>query len=503
MKPTLESGAADQQKTQCLVLFVSKEKQAPAVAQINTATGKLLDTLTTRGDLPPVAGKTLLLPAVTGIPAERLLLVATGEQPLTAPIIDKLCAGLAAGLKSASVQEATVVIDGLAGAETEETHLIALLARSVVNASYCFREYKSTQEEEQENEQTSRLEQVTFLQSDQNNLEQNRQALAEGSAVATGMTLARNLGNEPGNVCTPSWLAQQAQTVAQDNARMEVKVLGEQEMQELGMEAFVSVSKGSSQEGKLISIRYSGGQTDEAPVVLLGKGITFDTGGISLKPGAGMEEMKYDMCGAASVLGTMKALAELQLPLNVVGLIAAAENMPAGNASKPGDIVTSLSGQTIEIINTDAEGRLVLCDALTWAEQNLKPAVVIDIATLTGACVIALGHHISALMSNDDNLAEQLVAAAERSRDTTWRLPLDDRFQKQIDSPFADVCNSGGRPAGSITAGCFLSRFARNLCWAHLDIAGVAWKSDGEKGATGRPVPLLVQYLMDRALAKH
>ena len=242
---------------------------------------------------------------------------------------------------------------------------------------------------------------------------------------------------------------------------------------------------------------YKGGNKGDKPIVLLGKGVTFDSGGISLKPGAGMDEMKYDMCGAASVFGTMKAIVELQLPINVIGLIAAAENMPAANASKPGDIVTSMSGQTIEILNTDAEGRLVLCDALTYAER-FKPKAVVDIATLTGACIMALGHHISGLMSNNDDLAEALSAAGNVSGDKAWRMPLDDSYQKQLDSNFADMANIGGRAAGTITAGCFLSRYAKEFPWAHLDIAGTAWKSGGEKGSTGRPVPLLVQYILDQ-----
>ena len=495
MKLTLECGIAEEHQTPCLVLFTGSAKVTPAADRINKATGHVLDKVTKRGDLASGAGKTLLLPAVTGIAAERLLLVSTGDKPLTAAVIDKLCAGLAAGLKQAGTKEATVVVEGLEPESGDQARLLALLSQAVCNASYSFRLYRTTQDPEP----PRCLESVTLLQSDKETLEAHRKGVAEGVAIAAGMSLARDLGNQPGNVCTPAWLADQARSLAQDNAAMSVTVLGEEEMSRLGMEAFVSVSKGSVNEGQLISLNYQGGQPDERPIVLLGKGITFDTGGISLKPGAGMEEMKFDMCGAASVLGTMKALAALKLPINVVGLVAAAENMPAGNASKPGDIVRSLSGQTIEIVNTDAEGRLVLCDAITWAEQNLKPAVVIDIATLTGACIIALGHHISALMSNDDDLAQQLLAAGERSRDATWRLPLDERFQKQIDSPFADICNTGGRAAGSITAGCFLSRFAGNLCWAHLDIAGVAWNSDGEKGATGRPVPLLMHYLLDKA----
>jgi len=300
----------------------------------------------------------------------------------------------------------------------------------------------------------------------------------------------------PGNICTPTYLASEAKRLARGQAALSVKVLEEKQMKELGMGSLLSVSAGSDQPAKLIVMEYAGGGKKDAPIALVGKGITFDTGGISLKPGAGMDEMKFDMCGAASVLGTMQTLLELKLPINVVGIIAASENMPNGRATKPGDIVTSMSGQTIEILNTDAEGRLVLCDALTYTER-FAPKAVIDIATLTGACVIALGSHASGLYSNRDDLAQALLKAGEEANDRAWHMPLWDDYQKQLDSNFADMANIGGREGGSITAACFLSRFAKNFPWAHLDIAGTAWKSGGSKGATGRPVSLLVQYLLN------
>ncbi|MBT8116474.1 MAG: leucyl aminopeptidase, partial [Gammaproteobacteria bacterium] len=327
--------------------------------------------------------------------------------------------------------------------------------------------------------------------------DESRRAVADGEAIAAGVELARSLGDLPGNLCTPTHLANTARELGKTSKLLKVSVMAEATMKKLGMGALLSVSRGSEEPARLISIEYSGGDKGDKPVVLVGKGVTFDSGGISIKPPAAMDEMKYDMCGAASVLGTLKACAAMELPLNVVGVIPATENLPDGRASKPGDIVTSLSGQTIEVLNTDAEGRLILCDALTWCEK-FKPAVVIDIATLTGACVIALGSHAAGLLSNDDKLAGELLAAGETAGDRAWHMPLWDDYQPQLDSNFADMANIGGREAGTITAACFLSRFTRKYHWAHIDIAGVAWKGGKEKGATGRPVSLLTQFLQDR-----
>jgi leucyl aminopeptidase len=323
---------------------------------------------------------------------------------------------------------------------------------------------------------------------------------AEGRAIAAGVALAKDLGNLPGNVCTPTYLADQATSLARE-CKLGVTVLERREMERLGMGTLLSVAKGSREPPKFIELRYQGAAKSAKPVVLVGKGITFDTGGISIKPAAEMDEMKFDMCGAASVLGTMRAIAALRPKLNVVGLVPTTENMPGGAASKPGDIVKSMSGQTVEILNTDAEGRLILCDALTYAER-FAPAAVVDIATLTGACVIALGHVASGLFANRDELADELVAAGRNSWDRVWHMPLWDDYQEQLKSPFADFANIGGRPAGSVTAACFLSRFAGKYPWAHLDIAGTAWTSGKNKGATGRPVPLLTTFLLGRAAKK-
>ena len=317
-------------------------------------------------------------------------------------------------------------------------------------------------------------------------------------ATASAMDLCRDLGNLPGNICTPTYLADQAVAMATTSTKVTSEILDEAEMAELGMHCLLSVGTGSVEPSKLIVINYQGGAKDSAPHVLVGKGITFDTGGISLKPGAAMDEMKYDMCGAASVISTMQAVIDMDLAVNVVAIVASAENMPAGNATKPGDIVTTMSGKTVEILNTDAEGRLVLCDALTYAER-FNPASVVDVATLTGACIIALGHQTTAVLSNDDGFAQELMGTGKQAFDAAWQLPIGDEYQEQLSSNFADMANIGGRPAGTITAACFLARFAESYKWAHLDIAGTAWTSGKAKGATGRCVPLLVQHLVNQA----
>jgi leucyl aminopeptidase len=322
-------------------------------------------------------------------------------------------------------------------------------------------------------------------------------ALTRGRALAEGMALTKDLGNLPPNVCTPTYLADQARDLGK-RYRMKVQVFDRADMEKMGMGALLAVARGSHEPPKFIVVEHRGGRKEGKPVVLVGKGITFDTGGISIKPAAEMDEMKFDMSGAGSVLGTLKAIGEMKLPLNVVGLVPTTENMPGGQAVKPGDIVKSMSGQTVEILNTDAEGRLILCDALTYAERY-DPSAVIDIATLTGACVIALGHVASGLFANDDALAQELLTAADAAHDRAWRLPLWDDYQDQLKSNFADFANIGGRPAGSVTAACFLARFARKFKWAHLDIAGTAWRSGKEKGATARPVPMLTEFLVGRA----
>ncbi|NIE97572.1 leucyl aminopeptidase [Acinetobacter sp. Tr-809] len=368
------------------------------------------------------------------------------------------------------------------------TDLHSLFVLSLTQAAYGYDEFKSKKNE-------SVLETIHLI-ANQTELDDAQLNLIH--AVQSGQNYARDLGNRPGNICFPEYLADQALALAaQYPDLLKVTVLDEQQMADLGMYAFLAVSKGSERPGRIVTLEYNA-QIEQAPVVLVGKGVTFDTGGISLKPGLGMDEMKFDMCGAASVLGTIQALCEAQLPIHVVGAIAAAENMPSGRATRPGDIVTSMSGQTIEILNTDAEGRLVLCDTLTYIKR-FNPALVIDIATLTGACVVALGKVVSGLFSPDDELAQDLQQAGEQSLDRVWRMPVMEEYQELLDSPFADIANIGGPYGGAITAACFLERFTRDYRWAHLDVAGTAWLSGAAKGATGRPVPLLMQFLANRA----
>ncbi|PVZ87684.1 leucyl aminopeptidase [Serratia sp. S1B] len=367
----------------------------------------------------------------------------------------------------------------------EQLH--TLFVMSLTQANYAFDEFKSKKNE-------FILEEVHFI-AEKSPL--NAEQLQLLQAINAGQDLARDLGNRPGNICFPEYLAEQALALAAEYPELlKVTVLDEQQIADLGMHAFLAVSKGSARAGRVITLEYKA-ELEQAPIVLVGKGVTFDTGGISLKPGLGMDEMKFDMCGAASVLGTMRALCEAKLPIHVVGAVAAAENMPSDHATRPGDIVTTMSGQTVEILNTDAEGRLVLCDTLTYI-QRFNPAVVIDIATLTGACVVALGKVLSGLFSPDDALAQELTQASEQSFDRVWRMPVLDDYQELLDSPFADIANIGGPHGGAITAACFLQRFTRDYRWAHLDVAGTAWLSGSNKGATGRPVPLLMQFIANR-----
>ncbi|WP_120428851.1 leucyl aminopeptidase [Acinetobacter baylyi] len=362
-----------------------------------------------------------------------------------------------------------------------------LFALNLTQANYVFDEFKSKKSEAQ-------LEQIHLITA-QTGLTTQQLDLIQ--AIASGQDLARDLGNRPGNICFPEYLADQAKALAHEFPELlKVTILDEQQMADLGMNAFLAVSQGSDRPGRIITLEYNA-QLEQAPVVLVGKGVTFDTGGISIKSAQGMDEMKFDMCGAASVLGTIRTLCEARLPIHVVGAVAAAENMPSGQATRPGDIVTTMSGQTVEILNTDAEGRLVLCDTLTYIKR-FNPSLVIDIATLTGACVVALGKVVSGLFSPDDALAQELQQAGEQSFDRVWRLPVMDDYQELLDSPFADIANIGGPYGGAITAACFLQRFTRDYRWAHLDIAGTAWLSGTAKGATGRPVPLLVQFLANR-----
>ncbi|KAG0192403.1 hypothetical protein DFQ28_009356 [Apophysomyces sp. BC1034] len=482
-------------KSDCIVVGVFDAQTLSGAAQkLDAATGGLVSRLVKRGDLDSKAGSTLMLHEVAGIGAARVLLVGLGKQhALGAKAFTD--AARAAWRAVLSTRAASVMWT-LAQAEVNDRDAGWRARVSTLALRELTYKYTQTKSKPAADASNGGAVKKVAVVVDPAHEKLVRVALKEGVAMANGMDLTRDLGNLPGNICTPTYLAGVAKQLAKD-WNLKVGVLGQRQIEILKMDAFLSVAKGSVQPPRFIVLQHNGGSAKQAPVVLVGKGITFDSGGVSIKPGEGMDEMKYDMCGAGSVLGTFRAIAEMDLKLNVVGLIPTCENMPSGNANKPGDIVTSMSGQTIEILNTDAEGRLILCDALTYAER-FKPAAVVDIATLTGACVIALGHHNSGLFSKDDALADALLAAGRSASDPVWRLPLDDEYQEQLKSNFADVANIGGRPAGSVTAACFLARFAQAYPWAHVDIAGTAWKSGSAKGATGRPVPLLTQFLIDR-----
>lgn len=495
MELVVKTVAAASVKTATLVVPVGEGRKLGTVAKaVDQATDGAISAILKRGDLAGKPGQTLLLQSLPGLKAERVLLVGSGkDEALGDRAWRKLIASVAGVLRNLAGGDAVLALDDIAVANRNGHYgKYRLLAETLLDGSYVFDRFKSQKAEPRA------LKKVTLLADKAGQADVER-AVKHATAITTGMSLTRDLGNLPPNVCHPSFLAEQAKELGKAHKGLKVEVLDEKKIKDLGMGAFYAVGQGSDQPPRLIVMQYQGAKKTDKPFVLVGKGITFDTGGISLKPGAGMDEMKYDMGGAASVFGTLRAVLELQLPINLVCLLACAENMPSGGATRPGDIVTTMSGQTVEILNTDAEGRLVLCDTLTYAER-FKPQAVIDIATLTGACIVALGSHTSGLMGNSDDLVGQLLDAGKRADDRAWQLPLFDEYQEQLDSPFADIANIGGPKAGTITAGCFLSRFTKNYSWAHLDIAGTAWVSGGkDKGATGRPVPLLTQYLLDRA----
>lgn len=477
----------------CIAVGVfESQRMSPAARSLDRAAGGRIRALLKAGDMDGKVGSTRLLYELPGVAARRVVLVGMGKEGMLRPkdYRDAARAALNAVAETSAV-DAGLYLAGVSVSGLDATWKARQLALAASDATYLFAHMKSKKPAPRP---LTRIVVGVESKRDANAMEKGT---GQGSAIGAGMDLARDLGNLPANVCTPTYLAEQARKLGKQ-WKLAVKVLERADMEKLGMGALLSVARGSRQPPKLLVIRYQGAGKKDRPVVLVGKGITFDTGGISLKPGAEMDEMKFDMCGAASVLGALRAAAQMKLKLNIVGLIPTTENMPGGAASKPGDIVTSMSGQTIEILNTDAEGRLILCDALTYAER-FEPQVVVDIATLTGACVIALGHVCSGLYTDKPGLARELIAAGDDAWDRAWQMPLWDDYHEQLKSNFADVANIGGRPAGSVTAACFLSRFAANFDWAHLDIAGTAWRSGKEKGATGRPVPLLTSFLMKRA----
>jgi leucyl aminopeptidase len=474
-------------KTGCVVVGVYQggELTAPARRLDQASKGALKKAL---GDISGKTGSTLLLRALPGVAAERVLLVGLGEKDAAEAAYRSAVRAAAGVLKELDAKDAALFLVDMKIASRPVSWNVRQAVLGVREVFYRFDQLKT-----QKKSPAPALANVVLPLSPKAEL---TAALNEATATADGADLARTLGNLPPNICTPSYLAAEAAKLARE-FKLGLEVLERKDMEKLGMGALLAVTRGSHQPPKLIVLKYQGRKGGKT-LALVGKGITFDTGGISLKPAAEMDEMKYDMSGAGSVLGTIRALAGMKAPVNVVGVVPTCENMPGGAATRPGDIATSMSGQTVEILNTDAEGRLILCDALTYAER-FKPDAVVDIATLTGAIVIALGHVATGLFANEQKLANEILAAGDEAWDRVWQMPLWEDYQEQLRSNFADMANIGGRPGGSITAACFLSRFARNLRWAHLDIAGTAWKSGRDKGSTGRPVPLLVRFALRHA----
>jgi len=496
MDYSIETLALDKQQTDCMIVGLYENQQlSPSAIVIDTLNHGVIKQLIERGDINGKNAETLLINHLPNSSIKRILLVGLGEkEKLTAKLYRKALSSAITALKALKIKSACCTLADIEINGCNTTWKTRQIIEVFNDTLYLFQETKSIKDPATE------LEKISLLVTEESK-EQAETGLTQGLAIAKGMDLSKHLADLPGNFCTPTYLADQAATIASNSNKMTVEVLEESDMKALGMGSFLSVSRGSRQPAKLIVLNYQGGNKSDKPIVLVGKGLTFDAGGISLKPGAGMDEMKYDMCGGASVLGTLQAAAEMNLGINVIGIVPSSENMPDGDANKPGDVVTSMAGLTIEILNTDAEGRLILCDALTYAKK-FDPEVVIDLATLTGACLVALGRVPSGLLGNDDALCNDLINASETACDSLWRLPIWEEYHEQLKSNFADLANIGGRDAGTITAACFLSRFTEDYRWAHLDIAGTAWRSGGaNKGATGRPVPLLSQYLIDRANA--
>jgi len=501
MNYSLESRTPEKQKSDCIIIPLFSDQLnsnnfSPEAKCVNDTEDGLIQKLIERKDFKANNSEFLLLP-IKEEQHKRLLLLGLGKQEeLTAASFKKAIQAAITSIKTSQTEKLLISLDGITFGNKNATWITRFVIESINDSLYNFDEFKSKKADK------INLKEIAFYCGISNSKACNpaelKKAISEGAAISKGVSMAKDLGNLPGAVCTPSYLAKVAKQLAKDNTSISTTILKEKEMASLGMHSLLSVSAGSEEPARLIIMEYKGGKPSDKPHVLVGKGVTFDSGGISLKPGEAMDEMKYDMCGAASVFGTMTAITELKPKINVTAVIAAAENMPDGKATKPGDIVKTLSGQTVEILNTDAEGRLVLCDAITYAEQNFKPASIVDIATLTGACIIALGHHATGMLANNDDLADELLNAGISAEDKAWRMPLWDEYQPQLDSNFADMQNIGGRAAGTITAACFLSRFAKNMKWAHLDIAGTAWVSGKNKGATGRPVPLLTQYILNK-----
>jgi leucyl aminopeptidase len=490
------TSAASRRAADCVVVGVyEKGELGQAAADIDAASDGLITRHAKDGDISGRAGTSLLLPAVPGVRADRVLLIGLGKKKKFGVTQFRQATETAINqIKGSKVGDVVnyLTLEDVAGASPY--YLARYAVESTGNALYAFGAMKSGKKP-----RAPSINKAGLAIKKRGDATKTMLGAKHAQAIVDGLSLARDLGNLPANVCTPAYLARAAQKIARQHKNVTTRVIGEAEIKRLGMRAFLSVTGGTKEPAKLIVMQYKG-TTKKKPVVLVGKGITFDAGGISLKPVAGMDEMKFDMCGAASVIATMSIAAKLKLPINLVVVVPSCENLPSGTATRPGDIVKSMSGKTIEILNTDAEGRLLLCDALTYA-RRFKPEVMIDVATLTGACVIALGHHRTAIMSRDDDLANDLTSAGIAADDRGWRMPLADEYERQLRSNFADFANIGSREGGAITAACFLGKFTEGIKWAHLDIAGTAWRAGAKKGATGRPVPMLSEFLLQRARA--
>jgi leucyl aminopeptidase len=443
-------------------------------------------------DIKGDSGELLLLTDTGDLPCQRILLVGLGPKAkLDRRAFRKATRGALAAVARSKYSEAILHLTTESVGDADAYRRARLAVEIWQEVSYRFTAMKS-----EPGDSAATLTRLGIA-TNSRALRQTRQGIAHGEAIGRAVALAKDLGNLPPNVCTPSYLVERARGIVKQGKKLTLKALGLAEIRKLKMGAFLAVTQGAAEPPRFIVLQYRGGRAAASPIVLVGKGITFDSGGISIKPAGAMDEMKYDMCGAATVLGVLQAVAELNLPINVIGVVPTCENLPSGTATRPGDIVRTMSGQTVEILNTDAEGRLILCDAITYA-LRFKPSALIDIATLTGACLVALGRVRSGLLGNSDRLADDLVAAGQAADDRAWRLPLDEDYADLIKSPFADVANVGGRDAGTITAASFLSRFVGKTDWAHLDIAGTAWNQGSNKGGTGRPIPLLMEFLLHR-----
>ena len=489
------TSAASRRASGCLIVGIYESgKLSVAAAEIDTASGGAITRLRKRGDLSGELGESRMLTFMEQTRADRIVVVGLGRhEKFGVPEFRQAVAAAVHAIRGCKTQDLVnyLTLEDVKG--TSAYYLTRYTVEGVGTGLYDFEQTKSIRR----NIKTP-IGKIGVALKDRGDQSEASTGAHHADAIVFAMDLAKDLGNLPANICTPTYLAQTAERLARQHSSIKTQILSEAAMKRLKMNSLLSVTNGTVEPAKLIVMHYKGGTAREKPVVLVGKGITFDTGGISLKPGPGMDEMKYDMCGAASVIGTMAAVAKLKLPINVTVVVPTCENLPSGTATRPGDIVTSMSGQTIEILNTDAEGRLILCDAMTYA-RRFKPAVMIDVATLTGACVIALGHHLTAVMSNSDDLARSIASAGIAADDRGWHMPLGDEYDQQLKSNFADFANIGGREGGAITAAAFLAKFAEGLTWAHLDIAGTAWRSGSKKGATGRPVPMLTEFLLQRA----